>query len=374
MKAYKTELNPNNRQASYFGRCCGIARFVYNWALAECSRRYEEGETISPSKLRVEFNAKKDELCPWVIAVPYAVTESAFRNLDAAFKNFFRRVKKGEKEPGYPKRKKRGDHNSFQLRGVKVTEDAVYIPRLGWVRLKEQGYIPADADYGVYATISERAGRWFISVLVHEGNETPIETRPVVIGIDFGIKSLAVLSTGEVFENPQPLATAQWKMRRLQKELSRRKKGGSNRRKTRQKLARAHFDVANVRKHHLHQLSSYVTETLRPARIVLEDLNVAGMVQNHHLARAISDVGFGELRRQIEYKAAQYGIDVILAHRFFPSSKTCSACGCIKEELSLSERTYHCDECGLVLDRDLNAARNLAAVGNRETHGDCLGS
>lgn len=186
--AYKTELDPNNRQKTYFGRCAGASRFVYNWGLAEWVRQYEAGEKPSAYGLRKQFNAAKDEFCPWVREVPYAVTESAFANLGIAFDNFFRRVKSGADKPGYPKFKKRGGGSSFQVKSTKVFVDRVRITGVGNVRLKERGYIPVGASkYGVYATISERAGRWFISVLVEvEDTEVPAATG-TPIGIDLGL-------------------------------------------------------------------------------------------------------------------------------------------------------------------------------------------
>lgn len=362
LRAYKTELDPNNKQRSFFRSCAGTARYVFNWALADRKMRYESsGESTNLYEQRRRFNALKDEQCPWIREYPYAVLESAFTNCDLAFQHFFRRVKNGEK-PGYPKFKARGVKNSFQLRNTRIHPDAVRLTRLGWVRLKERDYIPVNASrYGTYATISERAGRWFVSVLA-ETEIDHLDTNGLVIGVDFGLHSLAVCSNGKVFENPKSLYAAERKLKRLQRELSRRKRGSNNRARTKAKLARVHLMVANVRSHALNEVSNYVTVKLRPAVIVLEDLNVRGMVKNHHLARAISDAGFGELRRQIEYKAQWYGIDVMIADRFYPSSKRCSRCGAIRTELKLSERTFVCDACGFVIDRDLNAAKNLAAL------------
>ena len=363
LRAYKTELAPNNRQRTYFRRCAGTARFVFNWALADRKLRFERGEKTSLYSQTKRFNSIKDEQCPWVREVPYAVTESAFRNCDAAFQHFFRRVKNKEKEPGYPRFKRRGGRESFQLKSTGVELDRARLTSpIGWVRLKERFYIPMEATrYGTYATISERAGRWFISVLVEEDVES-VDLTGEVVGVDLGINSLAVVSNGTVFENPKALRNAERKLARLQRELSRRRRGGANWRKTKAKLAAAHYKVACIRSHTLHQISHYLTFELYPSAIVLEDLNVSGMLKNHHLARAISDVGFYELRRQIEYKAEWNGITVMFANRFYPSSKTCSECGSVREKLTLSERLFICPECGVVLDRDLNAAKNLAAL------------
>lgn len=362
LRAYKTELDPNNKQRTFFRRCAGTARFVFNWALADRQMKYRNGEKTSQYDQRRRFNAIKDEQCPWVREVPYAVTEAAFANCDAAFQNFFRRVKNGEK-PGYPKFKRRGQHDSFQLRNTQIDHDRIRLTQIGWVRLKERGYIPVGAArYGVYATVSERAGRWFISVLVEEELPDPIDQNEFVIGVDFGIKYLAVCSDGMIFENPRALYEAERRLKRLQRELSRRQRGSKNREKTRRKLARQHARIANIRNHTLHQVSHYVTTKVRPRMVVIEDLNISGMMQNHHLARAISDVGMAELRRQIEYKGAWYGVGVVIADRWYPSSKTCSNCGSVKPMLTLSERLYVCEECGLIVDRDLNAALNLAAL------------
>jgi putative transposase len=373
LKAYKTELDPNNKQRGYFAQCAGATRYVYNWGLAEWKRQYEAEEKPSADKLRKQFNTQKDELCPWIRGLPYAIVEAAFLNLGLAFKNFFRRVRNGEK-PGYPKFKKRGARRSgFQLRGYKTETDRVWLgKRIGWVRLKERGYIPTDVSYqnngGVYATISERARRWYISILVEEPDMEPVNGSGV-IGVDVGIKALAACSDGTIFANPKALHKYKRKLKRLQRELSRRQKGSKNWHKTKARIAKAHQQIANVRKHALHQVSHYVTQELAPQTIVIEDLNVNGMVKNHHLAQAVADASMSELHRQIGYKADWMDIKVIKADRWYASSKTCSSCGSVKEKLSLSERTFTCPDCGLEIDRDLNAARNLAALGIEPSNG-----
>jgi len=375
MRAYKSRLELNNKQKSWCNRCAGTTRYVFNWGLAEWQRQYEaykaDNTLERPSQygLSTQFTQAKDELCPWIRDIPYAVTEAAFQRLGLAFKNFFRRVKKGDDKAGYPKFKGRSGCKSFQLKGVKVERDRVYLPNARhlqgqWVRLSQEDYIPVGAEYGNYATISERAGHWYISILVKDEEDIQADLNPTVIGVDFGIKSLAVLSNGKVFENPKALREAQVKLARLQREVSRREKGSANRKKSVAKLAKAHKRVTDIREHTLHQISDYVTAKCKPSVIVLEDLNVKGMLQNHCLAQAITDVSFAELRRQIEYKAERLGIQVVIADRWFPSSKTCSNCGCVRSDLTLSDRTFICPECGLEIDRDLNAARNLAKYGH----------
>lgn len=362
LRAYKAELKPNNRQITFFNQCAGTARFVFNWGLNHWQKQYEEGGKPSQYGLCTQFNAEKDSFCEWIREIPYAVTESAFANLGLAFKNFFRRVKAGEK-PGYPKFKTKSGNKSFQLRDTKVESDRVRLTGIGWIRLKERGYIPLEANrYGVYSTISERAGKWFISVLVEDEIENNTELTDEIVGIDFGIKSLAVTSKGKVFDNPKSYRKAEKKLKRLQREMSRRTKGSNNREKTRKKFAKMHLKVANIRSYALHQISSNVVEE-NPKKIVIEDLNVKGMVRNHNLAKSIIDSSFGELRRQMEYKADRKDIEVVVVDRFEPTSKRCSKCGNIKTDLKLSDRTYKCENCGLEIDRDLNAAINIAALG-----------
>jgi len=365
VRAYKTELNPNNQQRGWCNRCSGSARFVFNWALADRKQRYEEdGLPTNKFEQKRRFNAWKQENAPWLYTVPYTLQEQEFTNVDLAYQNFFRRVKRGE-TPGYPKFKRRSGPRRFTLRGsIHVEENRIKLPRIGWLRVKESGYLPLDNTVKVLsANLSERAGRWYVSLQVKEEIPEPENESTLIIGVDFGIKTLAFLSNGETFDNPKPLYVAQRKLSRLQRELSRRTRGGQNWQKTKIKLQKQHARVANIRKHVLNQISHHVTENLKPGRIVLENLNVSGMMKNHCLAKAIADVSFAELRRQIEYKASWNGIEVVLASQWFPSSKACSGCGCIKDNLTLADREYTCEHCGLVIDRDLNAALNLAALG-----------
>lgn len=364
LRAYKTELDPNHAQQAMMRQCVGAARYVFNWGLAEWKRQYEAEEKPSEYSLRKLFNSKKDEQCPWIRELPYAVVESAFANLGAAFQNFFRRVKQGEK-PGYPRFKKRGFSSSFQVKGAKITDNAARLTNIGWVRLKERGYIPVSAErYGTYATVSLRAGRWYLSVLVEAELPEPEPATGPVIGVDVGIKSLAVLSDGTEYENPKSYYRAERTLKRLQRELARRTKGGRNYQKTKDKVGKAYAKVSNIRAHTLHQISHEVTHQ-SPRAVVMEDLNVRGMLQNGHLAKAISDASFGELRRQMGYKASWRGIEFVLANQWEPSSKTCSRCGHIKQDLTLADRIYRCDVCGLEIDRDRNAAINLAAIYER---------
>lgn len=385
LRAYKTKIRPTVKQARYFGGCVGAARFVYNWALADRKATFEAGGKPNKFEQKRRFNAAKDDFCPWTRDYPYVLMQEEFDNVDAAYKNFFRRIKngKGGKEAGFPKFKKRGDRGSFTLRGsIRVEDGRIKLPKIGWVNLAENGYIPTDLEVK-YAVVSERAGDWFVSVLVEEDAPDPLPIDGNVLGIDVGIKTSAVFSDGREFENVAALRNKERKMARLQRELSRRKKGSSNWKKTKAKISKMHRKIADTRKHHQHDISRAATDG-GSRIVVLEDLNVKGMMSTPKpkengnggfskngkaaksgLNKSLSDVGLSEIHRQIEYKAGWSGIEVIKADRFFPSSKTCSGCGYIDRELKLSDRTYKCPNCGLEIDRDFNAALNLAAYGER---------
>jgi len=363
LRAYKTELDPAKKQASYFGRCCGATRFCYNWGLASMKESHEAGHKASVLVEKKRLNAIKQDEFPWLYEIPYTVLESAFDNLKKAYENFFRRVKKGEK-PGFPRFKKRkAGRGSFTVRGcLHIADDRIKIPRLGWIRLKEHGYLPTEGIRLLSFTISEHAGRWYVSAQVELDVDDPQPAAGPPLGVDFGIKTLAVCSDGTTFANARSLARGERKIKRLSRELARRQKGSKNRAKTKRKLAKAHYKVACVRKHTLHQVSHHVTAKLKPRCVVLEDLNVKGMMANHHLAKAIADVSFGELRRQVTYKGEWYGVTVRFADQWYPSSKICSECGAYWPDLTLADREIVCPECGVIMDRDLNAALNLASL------------
>jgi putative transposase len=304
--------------------------------------------------------------------------QEALRNLDNAFAHFFRRAKLKQRgklrgKAGYPTRKsKKRGLGGFRLTGaIVVSPSVIQLPRLGRLRLKERGYLPTAANI-LSATVSEQAGHWYVSVLVEQEYVVPTNHGPVV-GVDLGIKALATLSDGAVEPNPRHLKHRLRKIKCCQRAVSRKLKGSHNRRKAAQRLGRLHRTVANQRANTLHQFTSRLAKT--KSVVVIEDLNVAGMLKNHHLAQAIGDVGFGEFRRQLAYKAAWYGCRVVVASRWEPSSKTCSGCGWVDEDLALSDRVFHCQNpgCGLVMDRDLNAAINLAklAGSSSDSHNAC---
>ena len=369
---HKIALDPNNKQRTYFSKAAGVARFAYNWALAEWQRQHKAGEKPNEVKLRRELNALKRSQFPWMLEVTKAAPQQAIKNLGKGYAKAFKNVKigrkRGKKNPyGFPVFKKKGVHDSFRAdngpdkkhpNAVEVEGKKVKLPVIGWIRMREKlrfdGVIKS-------AVVSREADRWFVALSIEvESQDT--RSAVAVIGVDLGVKDLAVVSDGRRFKASKSLKQNLRRLRRANKELSRRKKKSANWLKTKAKLAKIHSRISNLRKDCLHKAT---TDIVRSAGvIVLEDLNVSGMMANGKLSRAIADVGLYEFRRQVEYKAERSGARVIIANRWFPSSKTCSACGCIKDKLPLNIREWTCEHCGAHHDRDLNAAinlRNLAA-------------
>lgn len=365
LRAFKTELDLNNKQKTACARHAGAARFAYNWGLARKQEAYANGEkTPSAIDLHRELNKLKKSELSWMYEVSKCAPQEALRDLDNAFAHFFRRMKEkrdGNKvKVGFPRFKsKKNGLGSFRLTGsIRVYEKSIQLPRLGLLRLKERGYLPENDVHILSATVSEKAGRWFVSLQVEIEIPAPVivDAKPTA-GVDLGINCMAQVSDGTYFENPRALKKHLTKLKRIQRVVSRRKKGSANRKKAVRQLAKAHFRVANIRKEALHQATTFLTKT--KSAIVLENLNVSGMLKNHHLAQAIADVGMYEFRRQLKYKGDWYGCEVFFADPFYPSTKRCSQCGWVKSAMALGEREYHCEHCGLVIHRDLNAALNL---------------
>lgn len=372
-RAYKTELKLNNQQRVICKKHAGCARFAYNWGLKRKIDMFvKTGTSPSAIDLHKELNRLKQTKFSWMYEVSKCAAQEALRNLENAFKNFFRRIKNGQRctFPRFKSRKKR--IGSFRLTGViRVFNDSIQLPRLGRLRLKEHGYLPPESNHVhiLSATISEKAGRWFVSLQVKE-EINPVKNTGPIVGVDIGIRRLATLSDGTSFNNPCPLARYERKMKRIQRALSRKQKRSRNRLKTKLTLQKLHARIANIRRNAIHQVTSKLTKS--KSVIVIEDLCVQGMRMNQTLAKQVSDVGFAEFRRQLEYKTQWYSSQLVLAPRFFPSSKRCSQCGYVKTELS-SCRIYTCGQCGLVIDRDINASKNLlfVAVGFTETINAC---
>jgi putative transposase len=365
LRAYKTELDPTCHQVEQLLQHAGCARYAYNWGLRKKIEAYKAtGKSPSAIDLHRELNALKtkpqeDGGVSWMYESSKCAPQEALRNLDAAYKSFFRRCKAGAKRKGFPRFKSRKNGiGSFRLTGsIRASEAHVRLPVLGELRLKERGYLPVENVKVLSATVSEQAGRWFVSLQVEQEVSDPEPKPHHVVGVDVGIKRLAVTSDGKNFDNPKALGKAQRTLRIRQKAVSRKQKGSANRRKAVVRVAKVHRRVTNIRKDAIHKMTTSIAKSA--SVIVVEDLNVSGMLKNHCLARALSDASLSEIHRQIAYKAKWYGAELRKADRFYPSSKRCSACGNVKATLGLDERIYHCEACGLVIDRDLNAAINL---------------
>lgn len=370
--AHKIALDPNDKQATYFAKCAGVARFAYNWALAEWKRQYEawkqDDSLPKPSQaaLRRQLNAIKREQFPWMLEVTKCAPQMAIIQLGQAFQNFF------AGRARYPQFRKKGVHDRFTLTNDQFSIDGcrIRIPNLGWVRMRE----PLRFNGKILsATISRVADRWFVSITVDVPDQShlPKAENQGVVGVDLGVSALATLSTGETITGPKPHKALLTRLQRLSRSLSRKQKGSTNRKKAKAKLARLHARIANIRQDALHKLTTDLTRRFHT--IGIEDLNVRGMVRNRHLARSIADMGFFEFRRQLEYKAAMRGGQVVIADRWFPSSKICSCCGHKQEELPLSVRRWSCSICGVEHDRDLNAAINLKNYAASSTVSACGG-
>ena len=361
---YKTELKPNNKQITLLLKHCGVARFAYNWGLSKRIQEYKETKQSSNAiEQHRQLNLAKKEEFPWMYEVSKCAPQEALRDLDTAFKNFFRRCKKKEKS-GYPKFKsKKKGIGSFRLTGsIQIESNRVKLPRIGWIRLKEKNYLPVGQPQ--QTSISEKAGRWFISFNSKQEIIIPEIKTGEIIGIDLGINKLAICSDGTIFENPKSLSKRLKKLRRIQQSLSRKQKESNNRKKARRIVTNLHYKISNIRKDALHKATSTIVRT-KPLVAVLEDLNVSGMMKNRKLSRSIQDASFYEFRRMLEYKMERIGSKVLLAGKFYPSSKLCSSCGNKKAELSLDIREYNCEVCGLIMDRDINASLNLKSIYNK---------
>ena len=278
--------------------------------------------------------------------------QEAIIDLGGAFRSFF------EKRGRYPRFKKKGGRDSFcaanEAGTFRVDGKRIKLPVVGWVRMREAVRFTGKLKR---VTVSREADRWFASIMVETDDIKPVEQPKEAVGVDLGVTTLATLSDGDPVPGPKAHKALLDRLRRTSRSLSRKRKGSANRRKAKAKLARLHSRIAAVRRDATHKATTMMAKTYR--RIGIEDLNVRGMARNRHLARSIMDGGFFEFRRQLDYKARFYGATVVVADRWFPSSKTCSCCGSVKAELALSQRTFHCDACGHEIDRDLNAARNL---------------
>ena len=374
IRSLKIKLYPTKEQEQLMWHSANVSRYIYNWGLALKKQKYEaEGIDLSISDLRKKLTQyKKTSGLDWLNTPSADGGREALRDLGDAYKKFFK------KQGGYPKFKKKGKSEvSFyhDPRKLKVNDDYVYLEKVGLVRMSDEGRLPK-GDYKkdkikVYNPRIKYNGRYWILTLGIDVEDQPVELTDVSLGIDVGIKDLAICSDGQVFKNINKTRTIkrlEKRLKRLQRQVSRKyemNKQGSQFVKTRNiiKLERQikmiHLRLTNIRNNHLHQATNKIVKT-KPSRIVIEDLNISGMLKNRHLSKAIQQQKLYEFRRQLEYKTKKYGIELVLADKWYPSSKTCSCCGTIKSDLKLKDRIFKCESCGFVLDRDLNASINLA--------------
>jgi putative transposase len=376
VQAYRFALDPSVAQERALRSHAGAARFGWNWGLAKCQERYAaEGKWYSAADLHRLWNAQKkaDPALAWWAENSKCAYQEAFRDLDRALRDFTASRAGGRKgrRLGFPRFKKRGkcrDSFRFSTGAMRCAGSTVTLPRLGAVRTHESTRkLARRLDNGtariLSATVSRTAQRWLVSFTVEVDRAVPgRHARPgSVIGIDLGVKTLltGVDDGGNVVtaDGPRALRSALRALRRASRAHCRTARGSANRRRRAARLARIHARVADVRADALHKATTDLAR--RYETVVAEDLNVAGMTRNRRLARAIADQGFGQARRMLGYKTTWRGGQLIIASRWFPSSGTCSACGAVKAKLALSERTYICASCGLILDRDVNAAANL---------------
>ncbi|KAB8320436.1 IS200/IS605 family element transposase accessory protein TnpB [Tolypothrix campylonemoides VB511288] len=349
----KTKLKLTATQKEVMAKHAGISRFTYNWGLATWNELYKDG--LKPNKylLKKFFNNHVKTELPWIKqkGICQKITQYAFDHLGSAFENFF---KNRSERPSF---KKKGRHDSFTIdnggKPIPIGGTSIKLPTIGWVKTYEG--LPHTTTKSI--TISRTADDWFIAFAYEIPCEPSVKSVDVV-GVDLGVKSLATLSTGKTFENPKTYKKQLRKLQRLSRFHSRKVNGSKNKHKSKIKLAKHHARVANIRKDTLHKITNYLCKN--HAIIVVEDLNVSGMLKNDKLAQAIADCGFYEFRRQLEYKCKKFGSQLIVASQWYPSSKRCNCCGHKKDKLSLSERIFDCESCGSSIDRDLNAAINLS--------------
>lgn len=358
-RAYKYRFYPTDEQAQQLARTFGCVRYVYNRALAERSSAWtQEHRRISHAETDKMLTAwKRDEDTIWLTEPSKGPLQASLRNLQDGFDRFWR------KQTRYPQFKKKGKSkdSATYFRGTFTYRD-------GLVKLAKQSEpldirwsrpLPDGADPSQVTVSMDAAGRYHISILV-EATVTEHDPVEATVGIDAGLTSLYTLSTGEKITNPRHEKQDRERLARAQRELSRKQKGSKNRAKARLKVARVHARIADRRRDNLHKLS---TRIIRENQVVMiEDLSVRNMLKNHSLARAISDAGWAQFRSMLEYKADWYGRQVVAIDRFYPSSKTCSACGAIKDSLPLNVREWTC-QCGATHDRDINAAKVIQAAG-----------
>ena len=375
--SHKIELKPNNKAKTHFRKAFGCARLAYNWALAKWGENYKNNIKASIYDIRNEFNSIKKEQFPFAYEVSACATMQPFRDLEKAFKKYFADLKKGK--VSYPKLKKKKDNQgSYHINGGHVAiknEKYLKIPNLGLVKMCEKLRFEGKINNVV---ISQKANKFFASFSMeitkqeYERTHKQVKENRTSIGIDLGISNFATLSNGLVIKSPKPLDKLTKLIVRRQRQLNKKQhpktksealkgvKKSNNYIKMSLKIAKKHTKISNVRLDFLHKFTSHLVRNYES--IGLETLQVTNMMKNHKLAKSLSDVSLSKFNEILEYKAKYNGVSITRADRFYPSSKTCSHCGSIKSELSLSQRTYVCDACEYTIDRDLNASINLAKL------------
>ena len=364
LRAYKYRIYPTGEQKVLFAKTFGCCRFVYNWALNLKITAYREhketlGNVYLTNLMKSELKAEHD----WLSEVNSQSLQSALRNLDTAYTNFFR----NSKAVGFPRFKSRKDRQSFlcpQHCRVDFERGTITIPKA-----KDIPAVLHRRFRGSVKTVTVSmtpSGKYYASVLVDTSIQELQAAEPqekTTVGIDLGVKSLAVCSDGRTFDNPKKLHHSLQRLAILQKRLSRKQKGSANRDKARVKIARLQEHISNCRKDNLHKITHTLTHDSQVRTICMENLNVKGMQRNHHLAQSVTDASFGMFLTMLEYKCRWYGVNLIKIGRFAPSSKTCGKCGHVYKGLKLSERSWICPECGTHHDRDFNAACNIKEFG-----------
>lgn len=372
--SHKIELMPNNKAQTHFQKAFGCARVTYNWGLDKWEEYYKLGIEKSYLDLKKEFNAIKKTQFPFVYEVSKYATQQPFIHLNRAFQKFFRDLEKGK--VSYPKfKKKKANSGSYYIGGDLVEiQNGKYlkVPKLGLVKMREKLRFEGKINS---VTISQRGDKFFASFNMQISREEYIRTHPKAktnqlgLGIDLGLKTFLSLSNGLEVKAPKPLDRLERLLVRRSRQLSKKQhaktkqealqgvKRSKNYQKASIKLNKLHRRIANIRGDFLHKATSCLVKNVQ--YFCLEDLNVQGMMRNHRLAKSIADVSFSEFKRQLEYKAEYNGREIHQVDRFYPSSKLCSHCGALKENLTLSDRVYSCDKCGTRLDRDYNASLNL---------------
>ena len=369
----KVKLYPTKEQEELMWKSAGVSRFAYNWGLNYLETLYkEEGKSISINDLRKVFTKlRNSDSHSWLKEVSSEIPQQSLKDLGDAYKMFFKNI--GQK-PTY-KNKRKSIPSFYHLNNkLKVNDDYVRLEKIGLVRMSDDGRLPK-GDYKkdkikvTNPRIKYDGKSWYLTVGIDVDDEQ-IELTDVSLGIDVGVKDLAVCSNGKVYKNINKTKTVkklEKRLKRLQRQVSRKyemnKQGNkfiktNNIIKLERQIKLIHLRLTNIRNNHIHQATNDIVKT-KPYRIVLEDLNVKGIMKNKHLSKAIAQQKLYEFRRCIEYKSKRYGIEVVFADRWYPSSKTCSCCGNIKSDLKLSDRVFNCI-CGLTIDRDYNASVNLA--------------